>query len=179
MSEPFIGEIKMVGFNFAPRSYSLCDGQLLAISQNTSLFSLIGTIYGGDGRTTFALPDLRGRAPIHQGHGPGLSSRQIGLNTGSETNQLNVNQMPSHNHETKFEAVEVEGTSQVPVTGYNLAKTSSGLTGVNSYSNATPTVALNSMATLNAGRGDAVNNMQPVTTVNFVIAMQGLYPSRN
>ena len=98
MSEPFIGQIQPFAFNFAPRNWALCDGQLLPISQNTALFSLIGTTYGGDGRTTFGLPDLRGRVPIHQGHGPGLSSYVIGQTGGSATNTLTQAQMPSHTH---------------------------------------------------------------------------------
>ena len=99
MVEPFIGEISMVAFTFAPRGWAFCDGQLLAISQNTALFSLIGTTYGGDGRTTFALPDLRGRVPLHMGNGPGLTSRPEGQKGGSETVTLTVSQMPAHNHQ--------------------------------------------------------------------------------
>ena len=101
MSEPFIGEIRIFGFNFAPRGWALCDGQLLPISQNSALFSLLGTIYGGDGRTTFALPDLRGRAALHEGTGPGLSPRQLGQRSGSETNTLTVNQLPPHTHQAR------------------------------------------------------------------------------
>jgi len=100
-AEPFIGEISMFGGNFAPRNWAFCDGQLLAISQNTALFSLLGTIYGGDGRTTFALPDLRGRVPIHSGNGPGLSNYRVGQKGGTETVTLNVTQIPSHNHTVK------------------------------------------------------------------------------
>src|SRR3712207_3315813 len=98
MSEPFIGEIRMVGFNFAPRGWATCDGQLLSIAQNTALFSLLGTTYGGNGQTTFALPDLRGRAALHQGQGPGLTNRVIGEASGTETVTLTTNQMPSHSH---------------------------------------------------------------------------------
>ncbi len=108
MAEPFIGEIKMFGGNFAPRGYALCDGQLLPIAQNQALFSLLGTIYGGDGRTTFALPDLRGRAPIHAGGGAGLTNRRLGERGGAETNTLVTNQMPSHNH-----TISVPTTSHV------------------------------------------------------------------
>ena len=96
--DSYLGSVDIVGFNFAPRSWALCDGQLLSISSNSALFSLLGTTYGGDGRTTFGLPDLRGRTPIHMGTGPGLSSRSLGAKGGTETNTLNVTQIPSHNH---------------------------------------------------------------------------------
>ncbi len=98
MSDPFIGQIQTFGFNFAPRGWARCDGQLLPISSNSALFSLLGTTYGGDGRTTFGLPDLRGRAALHQGQGPGLSNRNLGQRAGAENTTLTVNQMPSHNH---------------------------------------------------------------------------------
>ena len=98
MSEPYVGEIRMFAGNFAPRGWAFCDGQLLAVSQNDALFSLFGTIYGGDGRTTFGLPDLRGRIPLHQGHGPGLSERRLGSKGGGENETLTINQMPSHTH---------------------------------------------------------------------------------
>ena len=98
MSEPFVGEIRMFAGNFAPRGWAFCDGQLLAVSQNDALFSLLGTIYGGDGRTTFGLPDLRGRVPIHAGSGPGLSPRRLGAKAGAENVTLTVNQLPSHSH---------------------------------------------------------------------------------
>ncbi|MEM8909888.1 MAG: tail fiber protein, partial [Bacteroidota bacterium] len=96
--EPFIGQIMMFGGNFAPRGWALCNGQLMPISQNQALFSLLGTTYGGDGRTTFALPDLRGRAAMHAGHGPGLTDRRLGQRSGTETNTMNTLQMPSHSH---------------------------------------------------------------------------------
>ena len=98
MSEPFVGEVRMFAGNFAPRGWAFCDGQLLAVSQNDALFSLLGTIYGGDGRTTFGLPDMRGRVAIHAGSGPGLSPRRLGAKAGSEKETLTVNQMPSHTH---------------------------------------------------------------------------------
>ena len=98
MSEPFLAEVKIVGFNFAPRGWAQCDGQILPINQYQALFSILGTTYGGDGRTTFGLPDLRGRVAMHPGNGPGLSPRQLGQKTGTETNTLTVNQMPAHNH---------------------------------------------------------------------------------
>ena len=110
MSDPFVGEIRMFAGSFAPRSYALCDGQLMAVSQNDALFSLLGTMYGGDGRTTFGLPELRGRVPIHQGQGPGLSNRRIGQRSGSETATVSVAQMPGHTH-------ALQGTSDAPVRG--------------------------------------------------------------
>jgi len=108
-SDPFLGEIIMFGSNFAPRGWALCDGQLLPISENSALFSLLGTIYGGDGRVTFGLPDLRGRVPIHEGEGPGLSNRNIGAKSGSASNTLNVNQLPSHDHVATTELEFVHG----------------------------------------------------------------------
>ncbi|ACA87444.1 phage tail protein [Shewanella woodyi] len=178
MSEPFIGEIKMVGFNFAPRSYAKCDGALLPISQNTAMFSLLGTEFGGDGRTTFGLPDLRGRTPMHQGNGPGLSPKTMGQSSGSESNTLQLNQMPKHTHSAQLDAVSTEGTSAVPDNNMYLAKSSSGLTSVNSYSNGTPDTVISPHETNTAGGNSAINNMQPYQVVNFIIAIQGLFPSR-
>jgi len=113
MSEPFVGEIRMFAGNFAPRGWAFCDGQLLAVSQNDALFSLLGTIYGGDGRTTFGLPDMRGRTPLHAGQGPGLSNRRLGAKAGAENVTLTVNQLPSHRHD--WQATTALASSQSPV----------------------------------------------------------------
>jgi microcystin-dependent protein len=174
MSEPFIGEIRMVGFNFAPRGWALCDGQLLAIAQNTALFSLLGTIYGGDGRTTFGLPDLRSRVPMHAGTGPGLTPRQLGAKFGLETVTLNVSQLPAHTHAAQ--ASSGSGNANSPI-GRIWSKDA----GVQSatYTGNAPDGSMAANAIGNAGGGQAHDNMPPVQVVNFVIALVGLFPSRN
>jgi microcystin-dependent protein len=188
MSEPFIGQIQTYGFNFAPRGWALCDGQLLPISQNTALFSLLGTIYGGDGRTTFALPDLRGRAPIHMGNGPGLSTRKIGSKGGSEFVTLTEAQMPAHDHtgtanlSGKIRCNSGAGNVDSPV-GNALAE----IDRVNQYSNAGPNAdmhddtvsASGNLTTATAGGSQPHNNMQPYLTINYCIALVGLFPSRS
>jgi microcystin-dependent protein len=174
MSEPFIAEIRIFAGNFAPRSWAFCNGQLLPISQNTALFSLIGTTYGGDGRTTTALPNLEGRAPMHPGRGPGLTSRQLGQRGGVETDTLTEAQMPNHSHTlraTGFERADVP----TPSADTSLAISSSG----NAYSAATPNAFMADEMLPTTGGSQAHNNMQPYLTINFIIALQGLYPSRS
>ena len=171
--EGFIGEIRMFGGNFAPRTWALCDGQLLPISQNPALFSILGTTYGGDGRTTFGLPDLRGRVPMHPGNGPGLSSRRLGEKGGSETNTLTVAQMPSHNHTVN--AVKVDGNTNDPSGAYPantklLDK---------EYSTETKDTAMNPAMINNTGGNQSINNIQPYNNVNFIICLQGVFPSRS
>lgn len=174
MSEPFIAEIRIFAGNFAPRGWAFCNGQLLPVSQNTALFSLIGTTYGGDGRTTTGLPDMQGRAPMHPGRGPGLTSRRLGQKGGEETETLSDTQMPSHNH--RVQAVQptqfTTGNSQSPGANY-LAAPQTG----NAYAS-TGTTAMAADAVLNTGGGQAHNNLQPLLTLNFIIALVGLYPSR-
>jgi len=183
--DPFIAQIIMFAGNFAPRGWAFCDGQLLPISQNTALFSLIGTIYGGDGRTTFALPDLRGRAPIHAGTGSGLSIVKLGSKVGTETNTLSIAQMPSHNHEatstadlklaTSTEAGE-ESTpaNQFLASGNNIyidsATANTYLGGLSGSVNTTIG---------NSGQNQAVNNIQPSLGMNYIIALVGNFPSRS
>ena len=178
MSEPFIGQIIMFGGNFAIRGWAKCDGQLLPIAQNTALFSLLGTTYGGDGRTTFGLPDLRGRFPMHAGSGPGLSPRTLGTKSGAETTTLNANQMPAHNHEVAIHAKTGPGNSQSPI-GNVLAGEAGGVTAV--YSSEAPDGAMSGQALAigNAGGSQAHANMPPFLALNFLIALQGLYPSRS
>ena len=163
----------MFGGNFAPRGWALCDGQLLSISQNDALFSIIGTIYGGDGRTTFGLPDLRGRVPMHSGNGPGLTPRPLGQKSGTEQNTLNVNQIPSHNHTASLPAKE-EANTETP-NGHVIAGA-----GFNGFGSA-PDAGINMapFTTTNTGSSQPINNMQPYQCVNFIIALQGIYPSRN
>lgn len=175
MSEPFLGEIRMVGFHFAPSGWAMCNGQLLAVSQNEALFSLLGTIYGGDGRTTFALPDLRGRTPVQQGTGPGLSSRVIGQRLGTENEMLSINEMPAHNH--GWPASNVDGDLFTPVNNF-YSKEDVNQTPLNAYSTAGNQVAFASDMCIDAGGSQSHINEMPFLVVNFIIALVGLYPSR-
>lgn len=165
----------MFAGNFAPRSWALCDGQLLAVSQNDALFSLLGTIYGGDGRTTFGLPDLRGRLPMHTGTGPGLSPRNMGQKLGSERVSVSASQVPSHNHDMR--ASTTPGTQNIPAGGL-LASSP----GVRIY-RPEPPLAGNNLASAaigpSAGGSQSHNNLMPFLCVNFIIALFGIYPSRN
>ena len=173
MSEPFIGEIRMFAGNFAPRSWALCDGQLLAVSQNDALFSLFGTIYGGDGRTTFGLPDLRGRIPIHAGNGPGLSQRQLGQKLGVENVTLTTNQLAAHTH--SFSASQDTASSNNPQ-GNVLANAAT----TNIYGNGGSSDAnLDTQAVTNTGGGQTHTNVMPSLCVNFIVALLGIYPSRS
>lgn len=172
MSEPFVGEIRMFAGNFAPRGWAFCDGQLLAVSQNDALFSLLGTIYGGDGRTTFGLPDLRGRIPIHAGHGPGLSERRLGSKGGAEKETLTVNQLPSHTHPWQASTtIADESAPSANVTAQPSA--------VNLYFSASPAVNLAGAAISNDGGSRSHTNMMPFLCVHFIIALFGIYPSRH
>lgn len=172
MSEPFVGEIRMFAGNFAPRGWAFCDGQLLAVSQNDALFSLLGTIYGGDGRTTFGLPDMRGRIPIHAGHGPGLSERRLGAKAGAENVTLTVNQLPSHTHPARAStAVGVEADPGGNVTAASTA--------VNLYFSETADSNMRSDAITQSGGSRSHTNLQPFLCIHFIIALVGIYPSRH
>ena len=170
-SDPWVGEIALVAFTFAPRGWALCNGQLLAISTNQALFSLIGTIYGGDGRSTFALPDLRGRAPIHTGQGPGLADRFIGESSGSEAVTLTSAQLAPHSHAAMVSSLN--GTSDSPV-GAVPARSASGTPG---YA-AAPDSAMLASAIGAAGGGLAHDNMPPYLAMNYVIALVGIFPAQ-
>jgi microcystin-dependent protein len=164
MSEPFLGELKIVAFNFAPRGWAFCDGQILPISQNQSLYSLLGTMYGGDGRTAFALPDLRGRAAVHAG--PTITQ---GQKPGQETHTLTTGEIPAHTHTAKGSTAGA--TTGSPAGGYLAAA-------VNVYGSPAGTTL--EPSTLGpAGGGAAHNNMQPSLVLRYCIALQGLFPSRN
>ena len=169
--EPFVGEIIMFGGNFAPRGYALCDGQLLAISQNQSLFVLLGTTYGGDGRTTFGLPDLRGRVPLHQGDGPGLTNQTIGSRAGVEGVTLSVNQVPAHSHVLK---ASTDSADAVDPIGKVLATSSPAI-----YKDGTADAALNGAALGASGGSQPHPNLMPFLSINFCIALVGIFPSRN
>ena len=172
--EPFLAQIILFGGNFAPRGWAFCEGQLLPISSNSALFSLLGTIYGGDGRTTFALPDLRGRTPISPGTGPGLPTYGAGQKGGSTTNILTVGQLPAHTHLANINASSSDGEDTSP-SGLYLGESASDLyTGEGGTPMATGSVSVG-----NTGAGQAVNNMQPYLAVNYIIALQGIFPSRN
>ena len=165
MSEPFLAEIKIVGFNFPPRGWAFCDGQILPINQNQSLFSLLGTTYGGDGETSFALPDLRGRCATHRG-----SQITQGQSGGAESHTLNVSEMPIHQHQARARAVSASGRDP---SGNVLART------LNLYADPGSTVDSGSGTVTASGGSQAHQNMQPYLALNFVIALQGLFPSRN
>ncbi|MCM3570956.1 phage tail protein [Neobacillus mesonae] len=170
MSEPFIGEIRLFAFNFAPVGWAMCNGQLLPIAQNTALFALIGTTYGGDGRTTFALPDLRGRVAMHlNGGNPNLSPRQQGEFGGSETHTLSVNEMPTHSHVAS--ASQTEANTIFPTNNIW------AVTEQPAYSQSQNTT-LASSAIQPAGGNQAHNNLQPYLVLNYCIALQGIFPSR-
>lgn len=169
----------MFGGNFAPRGWALCDGQLLSIAQNTALFSILGTTYGGDGRTTFGLPDLRGRVPMHAGNGPGLTPRPLGQKTGAEVNYMNILQMPSHNHAAQVSVSTSSDDATTDEAG-GLMSTSDGAK-VYGGASADGTYSGNPIAvTVNqTGNGQPINNMAPYQTVNYIIALQGTFPSRS
>jgi len=167
MSEPFLAEIRIVGFNFAPRGWAFCDGQILPINQNQALYSLLGTTYGGDGRTTFALPDLRGRAPLHVS-----SQYREGHKGGSEAVTLTQGQMPGHSHTAQ--ASSDAASTPVP-TGNVLANSAPPAF----YGDASNLVAFQGGTISTVGGGQGHNNMQPFLALNFCIALQGLFPSRN
>lgn len=169
----------MFGGTFAPRGWALCDGQLLAVSQNDALFSLLGTIYGGDGRTTFGLPDLQGRAPMHMGQGPGLTNRRLGSKFGTEMETVIVNELPAHSHSVSIGTATGNAADTAVPTGNSLAL-------ANIYSTETaPSNVVEligavtaSGSTSSTGGSQPHGNMSPYLTINFIIALVGIYPSR-
>jgi microcystin-dependent protein len=173
-SEPYIGSIALFAGNFAPRGYALCAGQLLPIAQNTALFSILGTYYGGNGTTTFALPDLRGRAPIGTGNGPGLSNITLGEVAGNESVTMQQSNMPPHNH-----TIGVDGNTVDSFTPANKIPGSSGFGNANLYSSATPNATFNPAAVSIAGQGQPLAIRNPFLGINYIIALQGIFPSRN
>jgi microcystin-dependent protein len=172
MSEPFIAEIRIFAGNFAPRGWAFCNGQLLPIAQNTALFSLIGTTYGGDGRTTMGLPNLQGRAPMHPGTGPGLTTRRLGESVGAPTVTLNTQEMPNHTHAVLGQgpANTNSPSGAAPATNPTVNQYKTGATNL---VNAAPG------AVGNDGGGQPHDNLQPYLALNFIIALVGLYPQRS
>lgn len=171
MADPFLGQIQCFGFNFAPRGWALCNGQLLQIAQNTALFSLLGTIYGGDGRTTFGLPDLQGRASMKYGTGPGLTNRRIGEKSGQEKVQLVVGDIPGHNHGATPGAANADGDVSSPTNNFPA-------NAQNGYFSAT-NASMGSATSGNTGNNQPHENMQPFLVNSWCIALTGTYPQRS
>ncbi|GJD48288.1 hypothetical protein OPKNFCMD_1005 [Methylobacterium crusticola] len=177
MSEPFLGEIRLFGGNYAPRGWALCNGQLLQISQNTALFAILGTTFGGDGRTTFGLPDLQGRVPVHSGTGAGLPPAALGQRGGATTVTLATPQIPQHTH--ALSAVKAPGGLTDPTNAY-LTPTNDGQgTVYPSFAATGTTVPMNPGSVAVSGGSQPHDNMQPYLCVTFIIALEGLYPARN
>jgi microcystin-dependent protein len=173
MADPFVAEIRIFPFNFAPKGWAFCDGQILPISQNTALFSLLGTTYGGNGKSTFALPNMQGNAPMHPGQGPGLSLHDLGETGGSETVSLLESEIPSHSHAVNAGGNFDVGDSNVP-TGNIMAKSASGF----AYTPSANLTQMNPVTLSPAGGDQPHNNMQPFLTLNFCLALQGVFPPR-
>jgi len=171
--DPFVAEIRIFGFNFAPKGWAFCDGQLLPLSQNTALFSLLGTTYGGDGKSTFALPDMQGNAPMHPGQGPGLSLHDLGETGGSQTVTLLESEIPAHSHGVMAAPGLATGDTNV-VLGNAFAKSGQG----NAYVAPANLVLLSASTITPAGASLPHNNMMPYLTLNFCIALQGVFPQR-
>ena len=192
MADNFIGEIRMVGFNYAPPGWALCAGQIMSISSNTALFSLLGTTYGGDGRTTFQLPDLRGRVPVSFGQSPGTSFYNQGMMLGAEHTNLTTAQLPAHSHTIHSNQINASvsplastgsGTTDEPGPDTVPAKIASGLNALKAYSTTADTSMQPSPGSLDGntnttGNSDTVDLRKPLTVVNFIIALQGIYPPR-
>lgn len=174
--DPFVAEIRIFPFNFAPKGWAFCDGQLLPLSQNTALFSLLGTTYGGDGKSTFALPNLQGNAAMHPGQGPGLSLHDLGEMGGSESVTLLVSEIPAHAHGVGF-ALNADGNATSPANAV-WAQSSAGRGAAALYQNGAPTGPVQLQSLANTGGGLPHQNMQPYLTLNFCIALQGVFPAR-
>lgn len=199
MSEPFLGEIIMFAGNFAPRGWAFCNGQLLSIQQNSALFAILGTTYGGDGQATFGLPNLQGRVPVHQGQSPGTSLYTLGQVSGTENVTLTVNELPAHSHTVALSgtgnvsvalgASSANGNASTPGPTTVPAKVPNGLAALNAFSTTAPDTTLLPVSTtttvnVNGNTGVVGNNLpvpivQPYVVVNFIIAIEGIFPSRN
>jgi microcystin-dependent protein len=177
MAEPFVAEIRIFPFNFPPTGWAFCDGQIMPISQNTALFSLLGTTYGGDGKSTFALPNMQGNAPMHPGQGPGLSLHDLGEVGGSETITLLTSEVPSHAH-TVGRGLNAGGDSTSPANNI-WAQAPAGRGTLSLYHETPPTTAMNPNGLVPTGGNAPHNNLQPYLTLNFCIALQGVFPPRS
>jgi microcystin-dependent protein len=173
--DPFVAEIRIFPFNFAPTGWAFCDGQILPLSQNTALFSLLGTTYGGDGKSNFALPNMQGNAPMHPGQGPGLSLHDLGETGGSQTITLLESEIPAHAH--TFRASNQQADVQAPIASVSLARPSGAVPFVIG-SPTPPIVAMAGESLAPAGGDQPHNNLQPFLTLNFCIALQGVFPPR-
>jgi microcystin-dependent protein len=169
--DPFVAEIRIFPFNFAPKGWAFCDGQILPLSQNTALFSLLGTTYGGDGKSNFALPNMQGNAPMHPGQGPGLSLHDLGETGGSDTVSLLESEIPSHSHAWTASAADAQ-------TGSPVGQLFASGVGIGMYATPGGLTPLSDNALAPAGGDQPHNNMQPYLTLNFCIALQGVYPPR-
>ncbi len=179
MSQPFVAEIRIFGFTFAPKGWAMCNGQLMPISQNTALFSLLGTTYGGDGKSTFGLPNLEGSVPIHPGQGPGLSLYDLGEVGGSSTVTLQTSEIPSHQHPANADTGAANSGSPSGNVYKEGQTTNSPPEAIASYNNSlAPMVALNFQTIGLTGNSAPHNNMMPTLCLNFCIALQGVFPSR-
>lgn len=174
MADPFVAEIRIFPFNFPPKGWAFCDGQLLPLSQNTALFSLLGTTYGGDGKSNFALPNLQGNAPMHPGQGPGLSLHDLGETGGADTVTLLQSELPSHSHTMR--ANSGDGISPSPAN--NVASGPGADRDLFWYKVGAPNATMNPLASGSAGGGQPHNNLMPYLTFNFCIALQGVFPPR-
>jgi len=177
--EPFIAQIMMFGGNFAPRGWALCDGQLLPISSHSALFSILGTTYGGDGRTTFGLPDLRGRFPMHPGNGPGLPSRRLGERGGQTDVILNNTNLPAHNHSVALHGARVAADSKNPNNNALGLTAGSDTYVINDNIAQLAPMASQSISEQNVGNNLGFSVENPYLTVNFIIALEGIFPSRS
>ena len=174
--DPFVAEIRIFGFNFAPKGWAFCDGQILPLSQNTALFSLLGTTYGGDGKSTFALPDMQGTSPLAPGQGPGLSLYDLGEQTGSDIVSVLQSEMPSHPH--SMMAINLPGDQGAPNSGRGIARSVNAAAYV-AGSPAPAFVQMNDNMLALAGGNQPHNNLMPYLTLNFCIALQGVFPPRS
>ncbi len=181
-TEPFLGEIKLFGFNYAPRGYAFCSGQLLGIQQNQALFSLLGTTFGGNGTQTFALPDLRSRLPIGQFQGPGLSNYDMGQTSGSQTATLVTGNLPAHTHGATLKASDATATLSVPNNSSSIFAAAKDINGDNAftYATATPNITLNNGAITigTSGNNLPFSIMPPTLAINYCVALEGVFPQR-